>query len=193
MVGAARSPRRAARHAVRAEIPIVTMEDVLLQHELEQFFYAEAAVLDARRYEEWLTFFTDDLEYWMPVRSTRAADDEEHEFAKLGEGAFFDEDKASMEQRVRKVRTGFAWAEDPPSRTRHYVNNVSVLERLSESELKVGCNFALFRSRLGNQNDFWAGRREDTLRRNEGQWKIAKRHIFLDHVTLDSKNLSSFF
>jgi 3-phenylpropionate/cinnamic acid dioxygenase small subunit len=178
---------------VRAELSAVTVEDVLLQHELEQFFYAEAAVLDARRYEEWLTFFADDLEYWMPIRSTRAADDEEHEFTKLGEGAFFDDDKASMEQRVRKVRTGFAWAEDPPSRTRHYVNNVRIIERLPNSELKVGCNFALFRSRLGNEIDFWAGRREDTLRRNEHRWLIAKRHIFLDHVTLDSKNLSSFF
>ena len=178
---------------MRAELPAVGLEDVLLQHEIEQFLYAEAAVLDARRYEEWLTLFTDDLEYWMPVRSTRAAGDEENEFAKLGEGAFFDDDKASMEQRVRKVRTGFAWAEDPPSRTRHYVNNVRVLERLPNSELAVGCNFALFRSRLGNANDFWAGRREDTLRRSAGRLLIAKRHIFLDHVTLDSKNLSSFF
>jgi 3-phenylpropionate/cinnamic acid dioxygenase small subunit len=169
------------------------LEDVLLQHEIEQFLYAEAALLDERRFEEWLTLLADDLEYWMPVRSTRSAGDEAFEFAKLGEGAFFDDDKPSMEQRVRKLRTGFAWAEDPPSRTRHYVSNVRILAGAPETGLLVGSNFMIYRSRLSNDTDLWAGRREDTLRRIENGWTIAKRHLFLDHVTLDSKNLSSFF
>lgn len=169
------------------------LEDVLLQHEIEQFLFAEAALLDERRFEEWLLLLADDLEYWMPVRSTRSAGDEEFEFAKFGEGAFFDDDKPSMEQRVRKLRTGFAWAEDPPSRTRHYVANVRVLSGSPETGLRVGCNFMIYRSRLSSDVDLWAGRREDTLRRGAGGWTIAKRHLFLDHVTLDSKNLSSFF
>ena len=77
----------------------------------------------------------------MPIRSTRARGDEENEFSRLGEGAFFDDTKPHMEERVRKLYTGFAWSEDPPSRTRHFVANVRVLERLSDDELKVACNF----------------------------------------------------
>lgn len=169
------------------------LQDMLLQHDIEQFLYLEAALLDDRRYEDWLRLLADDLEYWMPVRSTRAMGEEAHEFTKLGEVAFFDDDKASMTLRVKKLRTGFAWAEDPPSRTRHYVANVRILHRLSDRELTAGCNFMIYRSRLANDVDLWAGRREDTLRRSEGGWLIAKRHIFLDHVELHAKNLSSFF
>ena len=141
---------------------------------------------------DWLDLLDPELEYWMPVRSTRAMGDEEREFAKLGEGAFFDEDKASMEQRVAKLSTGFAWAEDPPSRTRHNVSNLRVLER-RDGMIRVGCNFTIFRARLANDNDLWTGRREDTLRANDRSFTIVKRHLFLDHVSLDSKNLSIFF
>jgi 3-phenylpropionate/cinnamic acid dioxygenase small subunit len=170
-----------------------TLNDILLQYEIEQFYYHEAALLDDRRFHEWLTLLTDDLEYFMPVRSTRARGDEEHEFTKPGEAAFFDETKPLMEERVRKLDTGFSWAEDPPSRTRHFVSNVRIREKISDTELRVTCNFFVYRTRLAQDEDWWVGRREDTLRKVDGQWRIAKRHIFLDQVSLRSKNLSIFF
>ncbi len=163
-----------------------------LQYEIEQFLYHEAALLDERRFTEWLDLLDPELEYWMPVRSTRALGDEAHEFAQLGEGAFFDDDKASMEQRVRKLATGFAWAEDPPSRTRHNVSNVRILE-LRDSLVEIECNFLIYRTRLANDNDLWSGRRKDVLRASGPRFTIVKRHLFIDHVSLTSKNLSSFF
>lgn len=169
-----------------------TVDDMLLQYELEQFFYYEAALIDDRRFDEWLELLADDLEYWMPIRSTRAAGDEANEFSKPGEVAFFDDDKPSMVQRVAKLHTGFSWAEDPPSRTRHLVDNVRILEK-SENELKVNVNFVVYRTRLASHEDLWIGKREDTLRRNGESWAIAKRHIFLDQVSLGAKNLSIFF
>ena len=42
-----------------------------LIRDIEQFLYHEARLLDARRLSEWLDLFTDDVRYWMPVRSTR--------------------------------------------------------------------------------------------------------------------------
>jgi 3-phenylpropionate/cinnamic acid dioxygenase small subunit len=169
----------------------LTAADMLLQYQVEQFLFHEAALLDARRFGEWFDLLADDLEYWMPVRTTRALGDEANEFAKLGESAFFDDDKHSMEQRVRKFSTGFSWAEDPPSRTRHNVSNVRILERTADG-IVLGCNFLIYRSRLANEVDLWSGRREDTLRGSAGDYKIVKRHLFLDDVSLDSKNLSSF-
>jgi 3-phenylpropionate/cinnamic acid dioxygenase small subunit len=171
----------------------VLLADIVLQHEVEQFLYHEAALLDERRFHEWLKLLADDLEYWMPVRSTRARGDEQNEFAAAGEGAFFDETKKLMEIRVRKLDTGYSWAEDPPSRTRHVVSNVRVLEKISDTEVRVGCNFILYRSRLVRDEDWWVGRREDTLRNVNGNWMLARRHIFLDQVGLLSRNLSVFF
>ena len=167
--------------------------DLQLQYEIEQFFYREANILDSRQYRDWLELLADDIEYWMPVRTTRAMGDEDNEFAKPGEGAFFDDNRHHLEERVKKLYTGFSWSEDPPSRTRHMVSNVRILNRPSESELQVECNFLIYRTRLARDEDIWVGRREDTLRRENGDWKIAKRHIFLDQVALGSKNLSIFF
>ena len=45
-------------------------ERMLLTHEVEQFLYAEAELLDSRRHEEWLDCLTDDMHYWMPIRRT---------------------------------------------------------------------------------------------------------------------------
>jgi 3-phenylpropionate/cinnamic acid dioxygenase small subunit len=169
------------------------VERMLLQYEIEQFYYHEATILDERRHHDWLDLLTDDVVYWMPIRSTRARGDEANEFTNEGEAAFFDEDRQTLEERVRKLDTGYSWAEDPPSRTRHIVANVQVRERHAASELTVTCNFVLYRTRLASDEDLWVGRREDRLRQVDGQWKIARRHIYLDQVVVGSKNLSNFF
>jgi len=192
-VGRVRRAADAARAAVNAARYRATRADAALQFELEQFLYEEASLIDERRFDEWLELLADDLEYWMPVRSTRVAGDEAAEFTKPGEVAFFDDDKSSMTQRVAKLRTGFAWSEDPPSRTRHLVGNVRILEKRSETDVTVTCNFLLYRSRLAHDEDFWLGRREDALRKAGERWTVYRRHVFLDHVSLNSKNLSVFF
>jgi biphenyl 2,3-dioxygenase subunit beta len=95
-----------------------------LQFLVEQFYYAEAAALDQRRYEDWLALFTDDVHYWMPVRRTRTSNELDQEFTAPGAVAYFDDTKAMLAGRVRKLQTGYSWAEDPPSRTRHLITNV---------------------------------------------------------------------
>jgi 3-phenylpropionate/cinnamic acid dioxygenase small subunit len=39
-----------------------------LRREIEEFLYAEAALLDERRFEAWLALLTDDIRYSMPMR-----------------------------------------------------------------------------------------------------------------------------
>lgn len=176
----------------RATRAVPTHEDMFLQYEIEQFLSWEAHLLDERRFHDWYELLADDLEYWMPVRSNRARGDEANEIAQLGEGAFFDETKELIYKRIIKLDTGYSWAEDPPSRTRHTFTNLRVLQRNGD-EVKVGLNFFVYRNRLAYDEDFWIGHREDTLRRADGDWRIVKRHLFLDQVSLLSKNLSIFF
>lgn len=171
---------------------IARIDAMLLHHDIEQFYYREAALLDARNFHGWLELLADDLEYWMPIRSTRSVADMHLEFTKPGEHAFFDDDKALIVARVRKLDSGFAWAEDPPSRTRRLVNNVRILARHGD-ELDASSNFHIYRSRLADEQDAWFGRREDRLRKRNGLWQVARRYIYLDHVSLPSKNLSIFF
>lgn len=163
-----------------------------LQYEVEQLYYAEAALLDDRRFVEWLDLFTPDVHYWMPIRRTVMVADLDQEFTKPGAMSFFDDSKAILEARVKKLGTGYSWSEDPPSRTRHMIHNVRILEE-DGAELVVEANFHLYRTRLESEEDSWFGRRRDRLRRVDGALKIAQRHIFLDQTVLLSRNLSNFF
>lgn len=77
-------------------------ENMLLQHEVEQFLYHEARLLDERKFDDWLALLTDDVHYWMPIRRTTTVREIDDEFTKPGAMAFFDDDKKYLEIRVKK-------------------------------------------------------------------------------------------
>jgi 3-phenylpropionate/cinnamic acid dioxygenase small subunit len=167
-------------------------ERVLLQYRVEQFLYEEAALLDARRYRDWLALVADDIHYWMPIRRTVTLADIDREFTKPGDMAYFDDDRGLLEMRVKKLEAGSAWSEDPPSRSRHFVSNVRVLGRKGD-EITLDLAFHLYRTRLNSDVDSWIGRREDVLRRSGDSFLIARRHIFLDQTVIQSTNMSTIF
>jgi len=165
---------------------------MVCQYEVERFYYDEAALLDAHRYEEWIALFSDDAHYFMPIRRTRMQRELNKEFTQPGEMAFFHDDKTQLAGRVAKLNSGRSWAEDPPSRTRHLITNVRVI-RDSGRELEVESNFHVYRTRLNSEESSWIGSRRDLLRRVEGSFQIADRKIFLEQTVLLSRNLSNFF
>ncbi|MBV1882087.1 MAG: 3-phenylpropionate/cinnamic acid dioxygenase subunit beta [Pseudomonadales bacterium] len=170
----------------------ITIEQMLLQYEMEQFLYDEASLLDERRFDEWLALLTEDVHYWMPIRRTTTSAEVDKEFTAPGAMAFFDEDLTMLQLRVRKMTGKYAWSEDPPSRTRHSVSNVRVIDNTGD-EITVGLNFHLYRTRYNSSEDSWIGRREDVIRRVDGQLKLAQRHIYLDQTVILSQNLSNLF
>ena len=180
------------------------MGDEVLR-EVEQFLYREARLLDERCFHEWLELFTDDVRYSMTGRSNRypksskaiaVLDPDRHREADLAtedELAILDETKTTLGGRVARLDTGMAWAEDPPSRTRHIITNVEVEPGDAASELKVYSNFMVYRNRSETEQDFYVGARQDVLRRVDGAWKIARRRLILDQNVLLAKNVSIFF
>ncbi len=94
--------------------------------EVYSFLMREAELLDERREREWLeSCIADDVEYLMPVRENR----ERSEGVGFSDESFYFQDtRGSLELRVKRLETEYAWAEDPPSRTRHFVTNVRVAE-----------------------------------------------------------------
>ena len=170
----------------------VDLSTLLMQHEVEQFYYQEAAFLDARRYRDWLNLFTPDIHYFMPIRRTKTTKDLAREFTQPGEMAFFDDDHFMLTARVKKIETGYAWAEDPPSRQRHLITNVRVVSKDAD-EIQVETGFHFYRTRLHSEEDTWIGHRSDTLRRVDGELKICRRTIYLEQTVLLARNLSNFF
>jgi len=126
------------------------------------------------------------------VRRTTTAREVHREFTEPGAMAFFDDDFAALEMRVRRLSIGRAWAEDPPSRTRRLLTNIRLLA-YDGTEVTVGLNFQLYRTRLNSEEDQWIGRREDVLRREGDGFRLAKRHIFLEQTVILSQNMSSLF
>src|SRR5712672_298282 len=171
---------------------------LLLKQEIEEFLYYEADLLDERRYEDWLALVAEDVRYWMPMRRNVKVDDIEREFTRAGQDInWFDEGKETLTRRVRQIQTGIHWAEEPVSRISHMVSNVHLVEATPSfaepREVTARCRFLIYRNRVETETDILVGKREDVLRREGDEWRIARRTILLDKNVLLSKNLTFFF
>lgn len=166
-----------------------------VQYRVEQFLYREAHLLDTWAWSQWFELFAEDVRYWMPLRRNKLR--RERGDGQLPDGlemALIDDDHAQLHMRVQQMASGRHWAEDPPSRCRHLVTNVCVEPSDPDAgEYAVRSNFIVYRNRLENEVDIWAGSRDDVLRRNGDSFLIARRTILLDQNVILSKNLSVFF
>jgi len=191
MAASARPPENEAAPVLSAT-PLV---DATVQRAIEQFLYYEARLLDDRRIDEWYELLADDIHYFMPTRYNRLKREADREFSGPHEAALFDEDKRSIAQRIRRLHTGMAWAEDPPSRTRHLITNVMIRPAPNAGEYEVDSYYLVYRSRLEREVEMFVGTRHDVLRQVDtlAKWQIARRTIILDQATVLARNLSFFF
>lgn len=176
----------------------VTPDYMRILKEIEEFYFYEADILDYRQYNQWLDLLTEDVRYFMPLVRNIKYGDWDREFTKEGEDiAWFDEGKETLTQRVRQIETGIHWAEEPSSRQSHLITNVRVISATPDlanaTEVETSHRFFAYRNRLDYETDFMVGKRSDTLRKINGEWKIAKRQIILDQTVLLEKNLTIFF
>lgn len=170
-----------------------TIEKLLLQHEVENFLAREYELLDERRYPEWLDLLSDDLRYWMPLaRNFKHGRPQDEYTLEMSEAAWFDEDKATLGQRVKQILGGDHWAEEPASRTTHVVAGVRV-DRVEGEDITVKSRMIVYSNRNERETQFFFGKREDVLRRHGESFRISRRTIFLDQHVLLAKSMTTFF
>lgn len=165
--------------------------DVETFHRIKNFLMLEAQLLDDRRFDDWFELMTDDVRYVVPVRSTQdvEGDNPADEFIKLHH---INDNHFRLEQRIKRLETGYAWSEKPPTRTRHYVSNVRVLEEDAD-EYSVRSNLLLYLSRGGSEEyTVLSGERDDVLRQAQGHLRLARRTVFLDNTSLPLDSISVF-
>ena len=167
-------------------------QPLALWHELQQFYFHEAWLLDQRKLNDWLDLLTEDVLYSMPRRKNVMRRDSEREFTGPGDMNFFEDDKELMRVRVARLETDMAWAEDPPSRTTHLISNLIVAPG-EGGEVNAKTAFIVYKSHLETDSSLYTGWRDDVLRREDEGWKIAKRTIYMNANVLLSKNISIFF
>jgi 3-phenylpropionate/cinnamic acid dioxygenase small subunit len=159
-----------------------------LWFELVTWLDNEASLLDNGKFDDWLELLTEDVQYVVPVRLTRergAGSD-----VRLG-APHFQDDLGTLRMRMERLKTEFAWAEDPPSRTRRFVTNVRPNLLASADLVEVRSNLLMYRSRGDDPRpELISCERRDVLRRTAFGLRLHQREVLLDQATLPLRNLA---
>jgi hypothetical protein len=162
-------------------------------HEISQFLYREARLLDEERFRDWIGMLTTDIHYWLPLRENRFRKDrrpapEPHNCASV-----YNDDYTDLDMRVKRLETGLVWTEDPPPRFNRIIANIEVEATDKHDELAVYSNVLLYRNRRQDEEVWFSAKRRDRVRAVDGTWKICQRHIFVSHHLFTDENVSVFF
>jgi 3-phenylpropionate/cinnamic acid dioxygenase small subunit len=144
--------------------------DMVTRDEFRRLLECEARLLDQLRYEDWLKMYADECIYWVP--STPSAGDPRRKISVM-----FD-DRRRLEDRIYRLRTGFAWSQAPASRTVRMISNVEVFATATDNTRMLRSNF-LISEFWGDETRVltgWAGHR---VVRDGGQWKIRAKQVNL--------------
>lgn len=89
------------------------------------FLYREARLLDDRAFDEWLSCYSEQCEYWMPAWTDDDAltTDPHSEISLIYYG-----NRKGLEDRVYRLKTERSSASTPEARTSHFIANVELLE-----------------------------------------------------------------
>ena len=110
-----------------------------MRDEFRRLLEREARLLDQLRYEDWLAMYARECIYWVP--STPNAGDPRREISVM-----FD-DRRRLEDRIYRLRTGFAWSQAPASRTVRLIANVEVFGTARDDARMLRSNFLI--------SEFW--------------------------------------
>ena len=108
----------------------------------------EARLLDQARYDDWLGLYAPECAYWIPGTPERGDPRREITFAF--------HDRRQLEDRIFRLRTGFAWSQTPASRTVRSVSNVELFATESADIVMARSNFTIAELRDGDLRH-WAG------------------------------------
>ena len=144
--------------------------DVVARDAARSLLEREARLLDQLRYEQWLEMFTSECIYWVP--STPNVGDPRREVSIM-----FD-DRRRLEDRVYRLRTGFAWSQAPASRTICLITNVEVFTTDNDAARMLRSNFVIseFWGDEVRMLSGWAGHR---VIRDREAWKIQAKQVNL--------------
>ena len=141
----------------------------------------EARLLDQLCFDEWLAMYSPECIYWVP--GTPAAGDPRREIA-----ISFD-DRRRMEDRIYRLRTGYAWSQAPKSRTVRMISNVEAFATDQNAIRMVRSNFLISEFRPDGVRFLsgWCGHR---FAEHGGKWLIEARQVNLIDCDQNLRNPS---
>ena len=182
--------------------PIESIQDLALYHRITQFYYREARILDNRQFQTWMKFLAPDIEYTIPSRNNVMMDvglknleqilNVEQEMNAEDEVPFRADNMITLSLRANRPTNPIAWADNPLTRTCRHVSNIEVYEQ-GKDEWIVYSNVLMTYSRHSDNNVTFSCRRQDSLKRINGEFMLAKRKVVLDWNTVTAPTLAILF
>jgi 3-phenylpropionate/cinnamic acid dioxygenase small subunit len=158
----------------------------LSRTEAEDFLFHEAALLDQKKYDEWLELFTADGIYWLPM--------EDNTDPELVSSVLY-ADMDSLRMRVLQFGKRH-YSQRPPSRTVHAISNVTSQEADRDDEALVRCVVTVAEMREGDytqvglgEQRFFCGHCTYRLRQAD-RLSIASKKLLLINRDVPIDNLS---
>jgi benzoate/toluate 1,2-dioxygenase beta subunit len=142
----------------------------------------EARLLDQLRFDEWLSLYAPECVHWIPA--TPDGGDPRREVA-----ISFD-DRRRMEDRIFRLRTGYAWSQAPKSRTVRMVGNVEVFSTARADVRMVRSNLLISEFRVDGTRllSGWCGHR--FAQKANQRWDIQVRQVNLIDCDQNLRNPS---
>ncbi|MFA1546566.1 aromatic-ring-hydroxylating dioxygenase subunit beta [Actinomadura chokoriensis] len=159
----------------------------ITRSDVEDFLYAEADILDAWKYDDWLALFEPGARFEVP--STDWTGTSAH-----ASGSFVCDDWDLLRARVKRLKSRKAHAENPPSRTHRLISNVRLHESDDQAEpglLRVTAAFIVHRARDG-EFDTYVGRYDHLLVTAGDALRFRLRRAVLGHEHLPAGSRLSF-
>ena len=146
--------------------------------------YHEARCIDEQRWDEWLSLYTDDAHYWMPLTHGQT----DH----LLQGSLMYEDKMLLGIRVERLKGRRTFSQEPISRCHHLLQapSVEMLDAgLGQARLRTAFHYVETR---GDEQQLYAGWASHDLRLQGADWRIVLKRVDLVNCDAAFGNIQLF-
>jgi p-cumate 2,3-dioxygenase beta subunit len=148
------------------------MSSATTRAQVEDFLYAEAALIDDWRLDEWFALFAEGATYQVPTAG--APDDADPNTSLF----YIADDYVRLRERVGRLNKKEAHAEHPRSQIRHMISNVRIVSA-KDGGGEVVCNFVVYRAKNGKVDTYF-GHAFYALDWSGADWKIKSKRAALD-------------
>ena len=147
---------------------------------VSQFLYEEAAVLDQRRWFDWMDLFAEGAMYWVPLTPSQPDP--------INYVSIFYEDAMMREVRARRLEEKRAWSQLPLVHSARIVGNIQLSDAEVAGEILVRSTFIMAESRVPFHRQI-AGSYTHRLIENGDSFLIAHKRVDI----IDSEGVHANF
>ena len=152
-----------------------------LHYGITHLLNRECRLLDEGRFEEWLGMFQEQCVYWIP------SDVKPHDPGRTITWEI--QDRRRLEDKIARFRTGFAFSQLPPTRTRHSLSNIEIWAA-GETELRVRTNLTIHTYRKGDHGTLACMGGYVLQHQDDGGWLIEVKQVNLIDADQAQGNIS---